>query len=597
MTRAIRWFVVAILTAVSVVQAQTAAPNATFSITLDKALPTGTLTLVATTIDGRFASARLVQADGTTAWPDPAGLVLEGAKMRGEIKAALPGKQATSVALTLEAAIAGEAVTGKFNGTVGAATVNGALTGKLGAKPGYPCWRADGSGTGPECGQPLVIDITKARWVWESEEKRMSSSYGYLQGGIGAMAVADGKVFHSYAYPGGEPDKDLQAKFLAFFQRAEKTGGKNGIARLKATLGTTDYTTEEYAELLSRPKMADHIVCIAAATGKTLWKQAYLTDLPNKNGRPEGRRGLAPEGVSNWSPYTKPKQGPHNTPSIAYGKVAVVGNSGTLYCFDATTGKLAWQTPVASGPRVNVSVLYGNGYFVCPVDKKGMVAFDAATGEEKWIYAPRYVPTGAQGPVRFVHGGKELMLYGPECVDLTDGKVLWKIDGAAVSEGSPCVGEGYIVFTGGKKLTAGLNAYKLDADPTKVPEKAWALDVQYSGVNNCTPVIYKSHVYAKTQGELTMFTTVDLATGTQVQQIRMHTDAHASTVAGDGVIFYEGHHFTAAPHFKELPGIAEFFSAGDECELYANSHTPPYVEGRLFIKGNNSIRCLDLRAE
>jgi outer membrane protein assembly factor BamB len=242
--------------------------------------------------------------------------------------------------------------------------------------------------------------------------------------------------------------------------------------------------------------------------------------------------------------------------------------------------------------------LYGAGNFVCLSTKdNALVAFDAATGAEKWTFKRGYIPNGAQGPVRFTQAGKDVMLFGNVTVDMATGARLWTVADADCSKASPCVGEGYVVFSSSK----GLLCYKLGADAAKEPAKVWALDAKYASTHDCTPVIYKGHVYTKMQSDIAggdiMYAAVDLATGKQMYKVPSHTDSHASLVAGDGMIFYEGHQFTAAPDFKLLPGVGEFMKCGDGASHYANSHTPPYVAGRLYLKGNNSIRCLDLRTQ
>jgi outer membrane protein assembly factor BamB len=271
-----------------------------------------------------------------------------------------------------------------------------------------------------------------------------------------------------------------------------------------------------------------------------------------------------------------------------------------LYCLDVATGREAWRKDVLKGPSPRSTVLFGGGHFVCLKDKAGLVAFDPATGGETWAFNPGYTPCGAQGPIRFSQAGQDVLLYGHVAVDMATGKTLWKADGANGGGASPCAGEGYVVFSGEEKK-AGLSCYRLDADPARPPRRVWALEPKYSTVHDCTPVIYRGYVYTKMPHDGTvpgdiMYVAIDLATGKTMLKVGSHTDSHASMTAGDGMVFYEGHQFTAAPDFKLLPKVGEFMHTGDGASHYANSHTPPCVAGRLYIKGNNSIRCLDLCA-
>lgn len=123
----------------------------------------------------------------------------------------------------------------------------------------------------------------------------------------------------------------------------------------------------------------------------------------------------------------------------------------------------------------------------------------------------------------------------------------------------------------------------------------------YRGAITSANVIYKGYVYSKMQadgkqegGGDCMFVRVELATG-KLQGLGNHTDSHASMVAGDGMMFYEGYFHRVTQKFALLANM-DWLKCGDNSVNYANSHTPPYVEGRLYVKGHNSIRCLDLRA-
>jgi outer membrane protein assembly factor BamB len=116
----------------------------------------------------------------------------------------------------------------------------------------------------------------------------------------------------------------------------------------------------------------DVVECLAAATGKPLWKHAYRTDYRDNLGKGDG---------------------PRSTPVISSDKVYTLGAAGQLLCLNMTSGEKVWQkellkeytvpqsyfgvgtTPLVEGKLLLVNV-GGEG--------AGIVAFDKQTGKEVW---------------------------------------------------------------------------------------------------------------------------------------------------------------------------------------------------------------------
>ena len=89
--------------------------------------------------------------------------------------------------------------------------------------------------------------------------------------------------------------------------------------------------------------------------------------------------------------------GPKSTPLLHQGRLYTFGAGGALSCLDAATGRLLWrreaagrfrqawplygvaQSPVADGDRVVVHVGGEGG--------SALIAFDAATGAERWSWS------------------------------------------------------------------------------------------------------------------------------------------------------------------------------------------------------------------
>jgi outer membrane protein assembly factor BamB len=131
-------------------------------------------------------------------------------------------------------------------------------------------------------------------------------------------------------------------------------------------------------------------------------------------------------------------KGPKATPVYHQGRIYTLGISGILAARDAKNGKLIWRKDFA-GKYPKTSPLYGaaaspvieKNLLIAAVgghDKGALIAFDAATGAEKWAYdqdGPAYaspvVVTLASVRQVVTFTQKELV-----SVDAANGKPLWK---------------------------------------------------------------------------------------------------------------------------------------------------------------------------
>jgi len=122
--------------------------------------------------------------------------------------------------------------------------------------------------------------------------------------------------------------------------------------------------------VFSRQEGNEILRCMEAATGKELWQEKYET---------LGAQGPA-AGFS----------GPRSSPTVANGKVVTLGVRGVLSCLDAASGKKLWRKDDIRGwPNffTSSSPLIANGLCIAQLggrDNGMTVAYDLATGEEKW---------------------------------------------------------------------------------------------------------------------------------------------------------------------------------------------------------------------
>jgi len=161
---------------------------------------------------------------------------------------------------------------------------------------------------------------------------------------------------------------------------------------------------------------ADRVVCLDAATGKTLWTQMYRCPL-------YGRRSMGDKGM-----YS----GPSATPEIdtATGYLYTLSTDGDLNCWDtAAKGRRVWglnlydRYSVPRRARVGRSGQRDYGYTCAPLvwkdwlivevgaEEAAVIAFDNRTGREVWRSQARDSAghAAAHGRRRALPGGHELL--------------------------------------------------------------------------------------------------------------------------------------------------------------------------------------------
>jgi len=362
----------------------------------------------------------------------------------------------------------------------------------------WPQWRGPDR-TGAIEGGPVLV----ASWpkegpvkVWESEPLQCGSP-----GGFASPVVADGRV---YVYA---------------------TENKDG-------------------------KKTEGVLCLDAATGKTLWKT----------------------------------QGPSNTEAgssticVSGGRCYGLGDE-SAYCLDARTGKEVWKVKCAGGSG---SPLVEDGLVVVMTDE--LTAFDAVKGVFAWTQPA--VKGGENSPVIWLSGGKKYVIYNNNttgniaCVGLADGKLLWKVGGGG-GESTPAVsGDTLVVATAG----IGLVAYKLSLGG---PEPIWSLpNLKTSGAS---PIIFKGRVYATAGGKCVC---VDLQKGTVIWEgAKVGDDYNSPVIAGDRMFAVSADRGlqvikTGSDKFEPLAAVKDLD--------IGPCMTPVIVDGKLYVRHEEGVACYDL---
>ncbi len=168
--------------------------------------------------------------------------------------------------------------------------------------------------------------------------------------------------------------------------------------------------------MFTRQSGDEVMTSLDARSGAEIWRSAYA----------------APFDMS--SATARHRAGPKSTPTFADGRLFALGMSGIVTAFDAESGRRIWQTPpppleplyhTAMSPIVDgdLVILHVGGH-----DAGALTAFDAATGDVRWMWngdGPAY-----GSPMIFeLDGTRQVVTFTQENfvgVSLATGELLWR---------------------------------------------------------------------------------------------------------------------------------------------------------------------------
>ena len=345
----------------------------------------------------------------------------------------------------------------------------------------------------------------------------------------------------------------------------------------------------------------DTVICLDAATGKTLWKKEFPVDADV----------IKPH---IGDPYTFfDPLGVCATPAVWNGKCYAAGVLG-LYCLSAKDGSLLWQ---AKSKMVHASPAVANGIVF-----HYNTAYDAETGKVLWTY-----PSGSRGnasPALWVTGGKTYVIaangkHGADnwcCLDMETGKVLWDMNIASNPFGFPVI-NGDIMVAIDSLQPRKIQAYKLSLAGA---ELLWSKPSIKGGEGSYT--VWKDHVYflygnglnAPTRAEC-----LDLKTGDSKWISETYVVPGGSEtpvgqpIAADGKILRCDGNFHGSSFNNCVPRRDSVHTFGFEM-FAANADgkydrlgrfepgicpmtSPALADGRLYVRLEKCVACYDLRAK
>lgn len=372
-------------------------------------------------------------------------------------------------------------------------------------------------------------------------------------------------------------------------------------------------TAEEYAEYEVKRRNEDEaiakayvfresIYCLDGDTGETVWTN------------------------ENDSLYTRfPQSG---SPTVADGRLYVLGAGGHVRSIDAATGDDIWKVRLPIDHRDEFwqsSFLVADdlAIFLCG----HLFAVSVKDGSIAWEGDPATTGGTHSSPVLWQHDGRNFVIanvrQATACFDAKTGDELWRVPSEA-KYSTPVVQDDLVV-TYGDSRKKGLRCYRMSLDGA---EHLWT----YNGCQDkgSSPVIVGDHVFVQGEKRLACVN-LESGDGEWLVTLDLGRPQYTSLVAADSKVYYalEGLLCFAAtaeeftPHFnakfddaglvasedslRQLHGIdaLEKQDQGKAERLYQSKigrqgplvcASPAIADGRMFVRMNNGIACYDLRA-
>jgi len=396
-----------------------------------------------------------------------------------------------------------------------------------------------------------------------------------ISGGFGSPTVAGGKVYVAYYVPRGP---DVAEKTMEW--RQEK---REDPVREKWYVDADDV-----------------VVCMDAGTGKTLWKRALVGQGYNLNDRGSDHSCAL-------------------TPSVADGRLYLLGSRGVVHALDTESGKVLWSSGIGSETigrrqvadacresgriegfkRRPLGAMTALGSSIVASDHRrwagsgAPIGFDAVTGAIRWYTYDAHVP-----PTPVAWGRAEnrcIVLQGGGRVrglDPKTGKALWQTPANAGS--IMALGASRMVCRSGQATTA----YSIKP---KGPVKIW--EWPQEKVNDSAPaVLHRDHLYLfitwsetieEEKVEINGIVCADAKTGKLLSKLQVEHPESMLIAAGERLIAVGPRCETLAMYDTDPK---RFGPIGPRRPVsLAQGTRPAFADGRLFMRGDGRITCYELR--
>jgi outer membrane protein assembly factor BamB len=313
------------------------------------------------------------------------------------------------------------------------------------------------------------------------------------------------------------------------------------------------------------------MTALAAATGVVRWRSSYAA--PYSPSRAASLHGA-------W---------PKATPAFHRGMLFTLGISGIVTAFDATGGRILWQTAAPSEPpffgAASSPVVENGLVIVNPGNYEPLTAFDVTTGAVKWrageggFFASPIVASLAG--IRQAIAVTQKSVIG---VSIADGRVLWRYPWAGDSGGTmPVLYQDMVIVSG---LNVGVEALRpMLRDGNWAVERVWQTKEVWMYLSN--PVVMSDTLFGLSQRSSGQYFALDAATGRTLWLGSPRQAANTAIVKARSVLFLlndDGELIVARSSRTGFDPLRRYRVA--ESATWAQ----PVISGRrLFVKDVSSL--------
>ncbi len=314
----------------------------------------------------------------------------------------------------------------------------------------------------------------------------------------------------------------------------------------------------------------------------------------------------ADSGEEIWSVPTSPTfeepqggDGARATPTVDGSRVYFLGATGALLCLDKKTGETLWQLNIlkdfnASNLHwgVSTSPLVEGDLLLVNVGAPGasVVAFHKTTGDVAWKAHDDVAGYASPLPIT-VEGIREIVFFGGKAIfglSPKDGKLHWRHEWLTTSDmniATPIFSDPFLFVSSGRGTGSGL--FRLSRQGNGVSaEGLWTKKLMQNHYNGC--ILVGDYLYGFDNSILKC---IRLEDGEEIWADR--SVGKGSLIAAQGHLFILGEQGDIAMAKATPEGYQEL---GRMKILDYKSWTPPSLAGgRLYLRDQQNIACLDLR--
>jgi outer membrane protein assembly factor BamB len=371
--------------------------------------------------------------------------------------------------------------------------------------------------------------------------------------------------------------------------------------------GLMDSWTSGGPKLLWQKPLGEGFSCMAVAQGRvfTLFqdpKGQYLASLDEKTGDK-----LWTVRTGDFYEDRMGGNGPRSTPTVDGSRVYVFDALGNLVCVEAASGKEVWRcdtlkkfgaknltwaasmSPLVDGEKLIVNVGESDG--------SSIVAFDKATGDVIWKALND--AAGYSSPIeRTIGGALQLVFFnatGALGVTPDKGDVLWRFPWKTsydVHAATPIVRDDLVFITSGYNSGCALFRVDLKAPVDKRATEVWRSKIIRSHFG--TPVLIDGYLYGFDEKT---FRCVDFMTGEGKWEDKGFQKGSLVLAGGMAYVLGEKGRLALAKLSPEkLEIVSEVANPGEISNVKCWT-MPVVANGRLFLRDQSKIVCLDVKAK